>query len=40
MSRLICPYSDDNIVCIMEDITDDINCSECPIKEEDDEVKK
>jgi len=33
MSRIICPFSDEDMLCVAESRgEDDINCDECPIK--------
>ena len=34
MSRIICPYSEDMMTCIVENISDDIDCDKCWIKKE------
>ena len=42
MSRIICPYSDEQIVCIVESSGEtDINCDKCWIKKDSElEAKK
>ena len=39
MSRIICPFSDEDMLCIAESRGDDINCDECPIKKWENGVK-